>query len=320
MMQQKLKSAVRVALDECMGVKPGERVLVVTDEVLWEIGMSFFKEACELKAEAMLIEMVPRDSNGQEPPQAVAAAMKEADVIMIPTYRSLTHTRARKEANLSGARIASMPTVTAEMLARTLSGDYAVMAHWCTRYAEALTQGKLATITTAAGTKLSMSLEGRKAIADTGRYLKPGQFGNLPAGEAFIAPVENSAEGIMVVDGSMAGIGLVNEPVVITVKEGRTVDIRGGKAAQALRDILGKHSPLAMMVAELGLGLNPQAKITGLVIEDEKVLGTVHVALGDNSTFGGTVEVDSHLDGVMLQPTLDIDGQIIIRDGRLLLE
>ncbi|MHB1126625.1 MAG: aminopeptidase [Bacillota bacterium] len=316
----KLRPAVRVALVECMGVQRAERVLVVTDGPLRDIGISFFHEAGELGAEAMLIEMLPRSSHGQEPPTAVAAAMKEADVIIIPTSRSLSHTRARKEANLAGARIASMPTVTPEMLARTLSGDYQGMARWCTGYAAALSQGSVAEITTPAGTSLTLSLQGRQAIADTGRYLEPGGFGNLPAGEAFIAPVEGSAQGVMVVDGSMAGVGLLDEPIVIEIKDGRAVDIRGGTGAATLRDILKKHRAQATMVAELGLGLNPQARITGLVIEDEKVMGTVHVALGDNSTFGGTVEVDSHLDGVMLRPTLMVDKQILIRDGQPVLD
>ncbi|NLC39119.1 MAG: aminopeptidase, partial [Clostridia bacterium] len=162
------------------------------------------------------------------------------------------------------------------------------------------------------------SLQGREAFADSGMLQAPGSFGNLPAGEAFIAPLEGTAAGTLVVDGSMAGIGLIQSPIVMKVEKGLVVEIEGGQEADRLKELVDRFGPAARNIAELGIGLNDQAVLSGIVLEDEKVLGTVHVALGDNSTIGGTVEVPSHLDGVLLQPSLWLDGRKILEKGNLL--
>ncbi|KKM10005.1 leucyl aminopeptidase [Clostridiales bacterium PH28_bin88] len=313
----KLREAARVALVDCMGVKAGEVVLVVTDILQREVGGALLAVAGELGAEAMLMEMSPRENHGQEPPAAVAAAMREAEVVLMPTTKSLSHTRARWEANRAGARIASMPGITLQMMQRTLKGSYVEMAENCRRYASLLHGARQVRITTPAGTDLTMSLEGREAHPDTGLYLEPGQFGNLPAGEVYAAPLEGSTRGVLVIDGSMAGVGLLKEPIRMRVEGGYATDIAGGAEAAKLQGILDRYNREARNIAELGLGMNPHAMITGLVLEDEKVLGTVHVALGDNSTFGGNVEVASHLDGVMLSPTVEVDGKVVLAGGRL---
>jgi leucyl aminopeptidase (aminopeptidase T) len=243
--------------------------------------------------------------------------MLEADVVLMATSKSLSHTRARKEANNRGARVASLPGLTEEVMARTLSSGYGHIADLCRLYAAKITGAREVRITTAKGTDLIFSLEGRMGVADTGLLHAPGAFGNLPAGEAYIAPLEGTAQGILVVDGSMAGVGLIQEPIKIKVENGLATEITGGEEAKKLNALMEKHGQKARNIAELGIGLNDQAKITGVVLEDEKALGTIHIALGDNSTFGGTVEVDSHLDGIVLNPTVTVDGEVIIENGKL---
>lgn len=317
MEMSQLKKAAQVVLKDCMAVKAGEKVLIVVDTPLRKIGQELLAAAQEFQAEGMLMEMFPRESNGQEPPAPVAAAMLESQVVLLATSKSLSHTRARKEANDRGARVASLPGITEEVMARTLSSGYEEIANLCERYAEKLTEGHQVHIITPQGTDLTFSIEGRQGVADTGLLKNPGDFGNLPAGEAYIAPVEGTAQGVLVIDGSMAGIGLIKEPVSIQVKDGLAQEITGGEEAKRLEALLEKHGPKARNIAELGIGLNGQAQITGVILEDEKALGTIHIALGDNSTFGGTVEVDSHLDGILLKPTVTIDGEVIIEEGKL---
>lgn len=312
-----LATAARVVLGDCMGVKAGEKVLVVVDTPLRNIGQVLLQAAVEKEAEAVYMEMLPRESNGQEPPRQVAAAMLEADVVLMATSKSLSHTRARKEANNRGARVASLPGLTEEVMTRTLSSGYGHIADLCRLYAAKITGAREVRITTAKGTDLIFSLEGRMGVADTGLLHAPGAFGNLPAGEAYIAPLEGTAQGILVVDGSMAGVGLIQEPIKIKVENGLATEITGGEEAKKLNALMEKHGQKARNIAELGIGLNDQAKITGVVLEDEKALGTIHIALGDNSTFGGTVEVDSHLDGIVLNPTVTVDGEVIIENGKL---
>lgn len=315
-----LQQAARVVLLDCMGVKAGEKVTIVVDTPQRAIGEELFAVAAAQGAEVVALEMLPRESNGQESPPQIAAAMLESDVVLLITSKSLSHTRARKAANDRGARVASLPGITAQVMERILSSGYGQMAALCELYAAKITGAREVHITTAKGTDLTFALTGRKGIADTGLLRTAGVFGNLPAGEAYIAPVEGTAAGTLVVDGSMSGIGLLKTPIEIKVEKGMAVEIKGGEEAAQLHKLLDRHGSKARNIAELGIGLNKAAKITGIILEDEKAAGTIHIALGDNSTFGGTVEVDSHLDGIILAPTLSVDGETIIREGSLLLE
>ncbi|MCX7781613.1 MAG: aminopeptidase [Negativicutes bacterium] len=298
-----------------MGVKPGESVVIVTDEPTAAIGRALWQAAKEAGGEAVYMEMIPRANDGAEPPEPVAAAMLQADVVLAATSRSLSHTDARKEASRAGTRIASLPGVTADMLCRTLAADYRKMAQASRQFADILTAGSQAELITPAGTKLTMSLAGRKGGPDTGINLEPGSFSNLPAGEAYIAPLEETAEGILVIDGAMSGVGVVGTPIRMTVEKGFVTRIEGGPEAAKLEALLAAHGKLAYNIAELGIGTNDQAQITGNVLEDEKVKGTVHIAVGNNTGFGGVVHVPVHLDGILIRPTLIIDGQMVIKDG-----
>lgn len=304
-------------LKNCMGVNEGEEVVIVVDCPQRKIGQWFFEAAEELKAEAVLIEFFPRENHGEEPPPAVARTMKEADVVVMITSMSLSHTEARFSATKNGVRIASMPMVTEDMMLRTLSVDYAGLKSACSSLADVLTKGNDVHLKSPAGTDLIFSIADREGKSDGGLYTERGAFGNLPAGEAFIAPIEGTASGVLVIDGSMAGTGYVDEPIIIKVKNGMAETVSGGKSAKKIKEILDKFGIKAGNIAELGIGLNPKAKLTGFTLEDEKIAGTCHIALGDNSTFGGSVKVESHLDGVILNPTLKVDGKVILEDGKL---
>ncbi len=306
-----LKEIAFQTLKNCMDVKKGENVTIVVDAPLKKIGKFFLEAAKEMETEVVLVEFLPRNNNGEEPPVSVADAMKNSDVLLIITSKSLSHTKARHEATKNGARTASMPLVTEEMLLRTLAIDYTKVKETCDKYAEILNNGSEVRITSPADTDLTFSIENREGQSDGGIFHERAIFGNLPAGEAFIAPVEGTANGKLVIDGSMAGVGLVDEPIIIKVEDGLAVNISGGESAKKLEKIVDKYGQKARNIAELGIGLNPAAKLTGFILEDEKILGSCHIALGDNSTFGGKVSVDSHLDGVILNPTLMVDGKEI---------
>jgi leucyl aminopeptidase (aminopeptidase T) len=309
-----MRKAIETALVDCLALKGGETFLSVGDEPSREIAMAFWEVAKGMKAESIYVEIIPRSTHAEEPPPAVASLMKGVKVIVAPTSKSLTHTAARKEACDAGARAATLPGITRDVLTRGLSADYRAIAERTKRLAETITRGKAVRITSDTGTDLSMSVEGREGLADTGIVHKPGDFSNLPAGEAFVAPVQGSAEGFLVVDGSMAGVGVLKQLIKITVKNGEAVSIEGSKV---LEEIMEKHGRNARNVAELGIGTNDKVMLSGSVLEDEKVLGTVHVALGDNSTFGGSVSVPVHLDGIIRRPVLTVDGKVVVKDGKL---
>jgi leucyl aminopeptidase (aminopeptidase T) len=317
-MSSELDMAVRTVVRQCMGVSPGEDVLVVCNPVTEEIGALMRIEAQGDGADATLAVISERDSAAAEPPRAVAAAMAAANVVLAPTIQSLSHTAARKAASEEGVRIGTLPGVTEEMLIRLMTGDLDEIRRRGWAVVAMLNGGSEARITCRHGSDFRFSLEGRLGIVDAGELSNRGAFGNLPCGEGFIAPIEGSGEGTLVVDGSIAGVGLLETPVSLTVREGHLTDATGSAGARLL-ELLTAHGLDGTNVAELGIGTNEEAILTGNILEDEKILGTAHVAFGASAAIGGTVQVPVHLDCVVLEPTVEIDGETIVSGGDLLL-
>lgn len=311
-----LLQAARTAVVQCLGAKRGEKLLVITDEPLRSIGYAFFEAGREAGCETLLLEILPRRNSGEPPPEPVPDFWKRFDCFLAPTSRSLTHTQARKDASEAGVRGATLPGITPDTMGRCLAADYHAIARRSERLAEILTRGRTARVTTPAGTDITMSIEGRNAIADTGLLTERGAFGNLPAGEAFLAPVEGTAAGTIVVDGSVGDSGALTDPITLVVSAGYVTEIRGD-ASGGLEKLLQPHGRDAYSIAELGIGTNDRARIVGNVLEDEKVLGTVHIAMGNNAFMGGKVNVPSHHDAVLRRPDLLIDGTAIMRAGEI---
>ncbi|MCB0862204.1 MAG: aminopeptidase [Solirubrobacterales bacterium] len=314
-MSHELAKAVRTVVHECMGVRPNEEVLVVCNPATRELGDAFRTEAESIGAEAVLAVMTERASHAGEPPATVAEAMVAADVLLVPTIQSLSHTAARKRATESGTRTATLPGATVEMLSRVMSDDMEKLRHRGHRVAELLDRGTEARLTCDHGSDLTLGLQGRVAIPDAGELTEAGAFGNLPCGEGFIAPA--TAEGTLVVDGSIAGVGLVSDPVRLTIEGGHLVDATG-KQGEKLMELLSVHGPDGTNVAELGIGTNEKATLTGNILEDEKIIGTAHVAFGASAAIGGKVQVPVHLDVVSMRPEVTIDGTPVVLEGRLL--
>ncbi|MBD3170177.1 MAG: aminopeptidase, partial [candidate division Zixibacteria bacterium] len=215
---------------------------------------------------------------------------------------------------------ATLPGITEETMTRALNADYEKVAKRSNTLAKLLSKGNSARITTPSGTDITMSIQGREGKPDTGLVYTGEDFSNLPAGEAYIAPMEKTAEGVYMVDGSMAGLGLLKKPLTITVEKGHAVDIKGGAPATKLKKMLDAVGPKARNIAELGIGTNDKARLCGSVLEDEKVMGTVHLAIGDNKSMGGRVSVPIHLDGMLLKPTLYIDDKMIMKNGKMMID
>ena len=167
------------------------------------------------------------------------------------------------------------------------------------------------------GHVLELALTGRNGVASPGVYREPGASGNFPSGEAYIAPLEDGANGTVVIDGSMVGIGTLTEPMTVTIENGRLTRIEGADAQGPYAERLSVlfEQPENGTIAELGIGTNEAAKLCGIILEDEKLYGTVHIAFGTNASFGGVTKADCHLDGIILNPTLYLDDECIIREG-----
>ncbi|NLI98737.1 aminopeptidase [bacterium] len=311
------EKGIQTIINDCLGVKKGERAIVVCDTPKRKIGTDLFDNLVKSGCDASLFEIMPLRQHGEEPPKYVADLLKQAQVFLIPTSKSMTHTEARRNAVKAGARGATLPDVTEEMIAGPMLVDHKEILKRNNKLSRLLKGTKKIIITSKKGTDVEINAEGRHFHEDSGYLVKPGSFSNLPAGEVYAAPYEGRSSGVVIFDASFSGIGMLKEPISIEIEKGRASRIKGdrGRLSRML-DVAGYYG---RNLAEIGIGTNDKARITGFVLEDEKVMGTIHLAFGDNSNFGGKVKADVHLDGLVLKPTLIADGRTIIKDGRLLI-
>ncbi|HKZ93410.1 MAG TPA: aminopeptidase [Candidatus Bathyarchaeia archaeon] len=311
-----IMKGARVAVETCMKTQSEETVLVVTDTHRLRIAEAFAYAAASIGAKTVTTIMEPAQEHAKEPPKPVAEAMKAAQVVLIPTTKSLSHTDARRAATKAGARIASMPGITEDMMRiGGLTANYQQVAALTDKVTAILGKAKTVKITTPSGTDLTMSVEKRAPLPDTGLYHKTGDWGNLPAGEVCLAPVEGTTNGVWIID-SMGSI--VTQPLKVTLKDGWAKRFDGPDASK-LENMLKSADKNAYNIGELGIGTNSKARITGNILEDEKVLGTVHIALGDNTSYaGGHTKSKIHLDGILFQPTVKVDSRLLMQKGKLL--
>jgi leucyl aminopeptidase (aminopeptidase T) len=209
-----------------------------------------------------------------------------------------------------------MPGVTGDMLARVMAVGFDAMARRSQTVAKLLEEGSFAHVTCPRGSDLRLDLTGRHGIADDGDLTAPGAFGNLPCGEGFIAPLDGSGT---IIAASLAPLGISDEPATLTITDGRITAATAGFGPEYLRR-LEAHGEKGTNLAELGVGTNDRARLTGNILEDEKILGTVHVAFGASAGIGGTVSVPIHLDAVILEASLEIDGRPVLDGGAYVLD
>lgn len=311
-----LKKAAYIVLKKCMGLKNNESILVVTDKKRRKLANVFLNGAKKITDKARLIEIKIGKVHGEEPEKKIAKEMLGYDVELLITTKSLSHTKARKNASKKGIRIASMPSITEDVAKRTLDVNYNKIRKLNKKLMKVLTKGKTVRVLTEKGTDLTMSIKGRKCFDDNGYYTKKGRFGNLPCGEIAIAPIEGTTKGILVIDASLSGFGRLKEQLVYHIDNGYVNKINGRFAKKLESLLLNKGY---RNIAELGIGTNYKAKVRGVVLEDEKAFNTVHIVIGNNISLGGNVDVPLHIDGVIKKPTVFIDNKKIMFNGKLLI-
>ena len=277
-------------------------VLVVTDDSTENIGKRFYESLIDLGWNADIDIMEDRRKSGEEPDPGVAANMLNYSLVFCLTKHSLTHTVARRKANEKGISVITMPGINEDMFINgAINADYEKVEQTTLDITKKLSNHAAVTIKTGEH-ELYIPIGDRKGVPSTGVFRKLGDSGNLPSGEAYIAPIEHQAKGTIEINGSISGIGLLDEPVVLTVKEGILVDASGNQGAKLLK-ILGNGD--GRLLAELGIGTNYAARIIGNILEDEKANDTIHVAFGSNHTFGGTIKTDVHIDCVTKSPKIN---------------
>lgn len=309
-----------VIVAKCAGVKPGEQVLVVSDTLADQsVTQALVGAALANGAEASAIVYPARKVSPHEPPSAVIEAMKASDVVFLYTGASLTHSRARRAAQQAGARVMVMAGVNEEVFLRTVAVDLQRVADLTAQLAARIGEAKQARIQTALGTDLTMQL-GNPVVVIDGFCLNKSEIDFVPFGCLVNVPQAGSANGRVVVDGSVGSLGVVSAPITITIESTRIVDVQGGKDANRLRNLLASAQDpnVYNCPAEWGVGTNPGARLIGVepTFEGERIYGWTHVALGNNDVFpGGTVRAPLHLDAIITDPTIELDGQVIVANS-----
>jgi leucyl aminopeptidase (aminopeptidase T) len=313
--------AAHMLVSTCLGVKTGEQVLIVADNLTdFNVANALASAVSVAGGEPVLTVMPARPRAGEDPPEIVKKAAEGAQVVISPASTSLSHTRfIQRLLAEKKIRFCTMPAVTSDQMSKGAAiADYREVRRITERIAQIMKRGKKIRVTSPIGTDVSGIIEGMPVGVAAAFALNPGDLSCFPDGEAWQGPRDGTAEGVIVIDTSIHMLGLLNEPIKYIVKSGRVVSFEGGKEAQKLREIV-ESAENGNNIAEISIGTNPKARVTGNVSEDKKGLGRVHVALGDNVIYGGTVESPIHLDGVILRPTVEIDGNTVVRDGKLLL-
>ncbi|WP_248516158.1 aminopeptidase [Salinarchaeum laminariae] len=307
-----LTTPATTAIEDCLAVTSGESVAVVTDDKRLPIGEALYEVASDVTPDATLVRYQPGDQHGAEPPEPVAGAMAHSDVFVAPTTKSLSHTRARTKACDSGARGATLPGITEEVFTTGLDADYESIARECEEMLELVSTAEEIRITTELGTDFLVRPGERTWNADTGLVHESGDFSNLPAGEVFVSPED--AEGTYVVDGTMMPHGLLDDDQTLRfeVKDGYVTEISDPEIREQVEAAATEVGDAAYNLAELGIGTNLAVEsLVGSVLLDEKAAGTVHIAIGDDAGIGGDTEAPLHLDGIIRDPTVVVDGDEI---------
>src|SRR5699024_10455457 len=354
----KMKDIVQTMMQTNFKFDTDVKILVVTDFSTKHLGNAFHQALHELGWKSSIAVMKDRNKSGEEPDDIILEEMKENEIVFCITKHSLTHTKARKEANAKGISVITMPGITEDMfLNGAINANYEVveketleMAEKKTKnneekkksqkeenekdrrlnkipnikedmylngannanyeeveketleMAEKITEYNEVNIKTGENYSLNIPIGNREGIASTGVFTNEGDSGNLPSGEAYVAPLEYLANGEILINGSISGIGLLDEPVLIEIKDGK-IETASGKNGEKLLEILNGGDGTSL--AELGIGTNYSARVTGKILEDEKAYNTIHVAFGSNHTFGGTIDANVHIDCVTMEPEIE---------------
>ncbi len=299
-------------LKNIFNIKKNEKVVILTDKLEIKNAKLFFNAAKKLSENTRILVKPVGDHSGQEPSPEIAREMKNSDVLIIVTTHSLTHTKAVASARKKGVRISSMPGFQKKMI-RALNANPLEMKKTGIKIRNALEKAKMLNVVSDSGTDISFKVR-KKIEIDYGLFRKKGDIGNLPAGEVYFAPIEGSSNGKIVIDSMKNCKCFAKKGTVVTVKDGKVVDISDKKST--LAKYLSKIKN-ADNIAEFGIGINRKAKVIGFILQDEKASGTCHIAFGNSKAIGGKVYSEIHVDAIIFKPTIYADEKIIMKKGRL---
>ena len=308
----KMFSAASAALEYLFKISENDNVLILTDAHSAAIADAFEKASIRIGCPVDFYKIENDQRPLQEIPPGLEKLLPGKTIVLniIKAYPEEIAFRIKwifKVEENKQIKMGHMPGITEEMMMNSVNVDFGGMKMVADKLIETLENAVQLHITTIAGTDILLGVAGRKFISDIGVYA--GEMCNIPCGEVYSAPLETEANGIIVFDASIGDIGLLMHPLKVFVQKGRITKFESDnidlvKRITELTDI----DEDAKVIGELGIGVNPGARITGNMLEDEKALGTTHIAFGNNEDFpgGGKNHSKIHRDYLFYKPTIEV--------------
>lgn len=323
----RLTKTARSAIEDCLRIKPGETVTIVTDtEISPLVYHSLAGAVIAAGGIPTIVIMEPLAHVNAEPPAAVAAAMRESDAFINACSRTISHTKARLAAQLEyKRRTLNMATATEDMLINGAStADYKKVREIGRKVVDVLNKGKQVRVVSDYGTDVTFSIEGRPVKVlfeplDASNYEQSALF---PGGETPLCPVEGTTNGTIVIDRFILDIGLLSKPVTWKVRDGKVYEITGGFEADQLKEYLRKYGDEnSLYIGEFSIGINYAARSIGSNLEDKQSYGSVHIGIGSGVPnlphYSPKYHSKTHIDGLMFKPTVFVDGKVLVDKGEI---
>ncbi|RPI01027.1 MAG: hypothetical protein EHM72_07560 [Calditrichaeota bacterium] len=319
MTMTKYEKAAQTAVNKCLDLRKDESLLILATEAQMEIA-SYILTAASKKTKNTFLLQLPPFSQHTPLHSAISTFMRQVQAVVAITSPTILYTDAHRQACMAGTRIITMPSLTLNSFGRIADMNLERTSRLSKKLADILSMASEIHVTSINGTDLTIPVSTRRGYADTGIVQTPGAFSNLPAGEALIVPDEEKCEGQLIVDSGLGIIPSEQEPLTIQIKEGRAARISGGSTAVKLSRHLSALGPHSRVIAEFGMGTNDAAQLSGCIVEDAKILGTIHIGIGNNTLFGGRNDIPIHLDAVVCKATVEINSKLILSRGKLVID
>ena len=313
----RFERAVHKLLFTCLNMKKGESLLVVYDEKNSHFAAPFIEKSLLAKIETYQLVVPPRALTPQKMSSIPRDFVSQTDATILITQPTLIHSKIIHHACHNGKRVICLNTSDAKVFENAMSADLNQIKRMSRKIADIFSIGKLVEVKSRAGTDFTFRIARHRGNINHGCAYSAGEFGILPAGEAYVIPDKNSTNGIVVIDGSIPELGLVRSPIKLRVKKGYVSQISGGELTEKLRKRIKPFGKNGRNIAEFGIGTNPGIQLTGVSTADEKKLGTAHSALGNHLLEGGSLTKDLHLDLIFNKPTIIVDGRQLMVSGKL---
>lgn len=315
-----LTCSASTAFLDYLQVGEDEKTLLIYDKTTEEIADAFTQAALESGMKLDKAKIESTGANGADPDPKTCAKMLKYDVIIAATQFSMTHCSASHKARKAGARIGTLPGCTSDIFERGMKVSPFELSAAGKKWIAKLKGAHEVRIASKAGTDITFKTGTVPFKNDDGCIHRRGECGNLPAGEVYTAPDAGTANGRIVIDGSIGSFEWRDDdqPAIVDVKDGKAVFFDGVRGKE-LERTLSAAGEGGFVLAEFGIGTNPLLRLGGNLLEDEKVCGTIHLAFGNNRGFGGTNDAPVHIDGLVLSPDVFVDGKQLMKAGDWLL-